>query len=233
MTDQHQKHVFIITYGRSGSTLLQKILQSIPGYFIRGENKNTLYGLFRAYEAATETRYVHGKKEHEDEAPWFGAHDVVPERFAAKLASLFVEEILQPPADARVVGFKEIRFPDIPDEKFEPFLNFMHRYFPGCQFIFNSRRWQDVAQSGWWKTMNPELVEKLVKSCDARFRSYMSAYPDRGIQLHFEKITKDVSAIRPLFDFLGEPMDEVSINGIINTRLKHPGTQNIADVSAK
>ena len=30
--------VFVVTYGRSGSTLLQTVLQSIDGYFIRGEN---------------------------------------------------------------------------------------------------------------------------------------------------------------------------------------------------
>lgn len=233
MTEQQQRFVFIITYGRSGSTLVQKILQSIPGYFIRGENKNTLYELFGAYEAAMETRYVHGKKEHEHEAPWFGAHDIVPERFATKMAALFVEEILQPPLDARVVGFKEIRFPDIPDEKFEPYLNFLHRYFPGCKFIFNSRRWRDVAQSGWWKTMDPALVEKLVKSCDARFAAYMNAYPGRGVQLHYEEITEDVSAIKALFDFLGEPMDAPLIDEIITTKLKHPGTQNIVDVSVK
>src|SRR5688572_1085508 len=37
--DTHQLgHLFIVTYGRSGSTLLQGVLNSIPGYLIRGEN---------------------------------------------------------------------------------------------------------------------------------------------------------------------------------------------------
>lgn len=41
-------YVFIITYGRSGSTLTQNLLNSLPGYCIRGENSNLLYFLSKA-----------------------------------------------------------------------------------------------------------------------------------------------------------------------------------------
>lgn len=42
--------VLIITYGRSGSTLLQGILNSIPGYLIRGENENLMAHFYNAYK---------------------------------------------------------------------------------------------------------------------------------------------------------------------------------------
>ncbi len=50
-----------MTYGRSGSTLVQGILDSIPGYLIRGENRDALPHLFAYHqtlvkEAARVTR---------------------------------------------------------------------------------------------------------------------------------------------------------------------------------
>ncbi|HEY9292796.1 MAG TPA: hypothetical protein VIP98_16060, partial [Microlunatus sp.] len=40
-------YLFVVTYGRSGSTLLQGILNSIPGYLVRGENRSVLRHLYK------------------------------------------------------------------------------------------------------------------------------------------------------------------------------------------
>lgn len=40
-------YLFVVTYGRSGSTLVQGLLNSIPGYLIRGENRGVLYRLYQ------------------------------------------------------------------------------------------------------------------------------------------------------------------------------------------
>ena len=39
-------HVFVMTYGRSGSTLLMGILNSIPGWLLRGENRHAMRHLY-------------------------------------------------------------------------------------------------------------------------------------------------------------------------------------------
>ena len=43
--------VLIVTYGRSGSTLLQGILNSIEGCLIRGENDNFCFALYQAHQS--------------------------------------------------------------------------------------------------------------------------------------------------------------------------------------
>ena len=48
--------ILIITYGRSGSTLLQGILNSISGVLVRGENANMCYHVFYAYQAILEAK---------------------------------------------------------------------------------------------------------------------------------------------------------------------------------
>ena len=46
MRDAPVDHVFVMTYGRSGSTLLMGLLNSIPGYLIRGENRHAMRHLY-------------------------------------------------------------------------------------------------------------------------------------------------------------------------------------------
>lgn len=47
--NQAEAFVFLVTYGRAGSTLTQKYLNSLPDVCVRGENGNLLYHLFRAF----------------------------------------------------------------------------------------------------------------------------------------------------------------------------------------
>src|SRR5262245_42168913 len=39
-------YVFVMTYGRSGSTLLMGLLNTLPGYLIRGENDDAMKFLY-------------------------------------------------------------------------------------------------------------------------------------------------------------------------------------------
>ncbi|MCK0067975.1 sulfotransferase [Kordiimonas laminariae] len=217
--------VCIVTYGRSGSTVLQTVLQTIPGYHIRGENMNVLYSLYRAANAAHSTRYDHGNKDHGMEEPWYGADKVVPERFSKKLIDIFVEEIIQPPSDARVIGFKEIRFHEAGPEQFEDYLNFIHENLAPCKFVFNVRNWQDVSKSGWWASMDQELVRGIVESCDSMYAAYQQKYPERTLQLSYDETKNNPAAFQPLFDFLGEPFDLEKVTEIVGRRLKHTGLQ--------
>ena len=42
-------YLFTLTYARSGSTLLQNILNSVPGVLFRGENAGALNGLYSSW----------------------------------------------------------------------------------------------------------------------------------------------------------------------------------------
>ena len=44
------RHILIITYGRSGSTLLQGVLNGIEGVVLRGENDNAFFDLYKTYK---------------------------------------------------------------------------------------------------------------------------------------------------------------------------------------
>ena len=214
--------VFIITYGRSGSTLLQHILNSIPGYCIRGENHNMLPHLAMSWKAAIlAVENQPGPEDWEDSThPWYGIEKLNPEIYGKTLANVFVRDVLAPPPGTRVCGFKEIRFHATP-ALFWQSMEFLTQFFPKSRLIFNTRNHQDVSRSGWWKTWEPEKVfEELVMAEDL-FTKCQQRYPKRSFALKFEDYRGRPEAFAPLFDFLGESFDLETVARISDKKLTH------------
>lgn len=223
MADNNMKFVVIVTYGRSGSTALQGVLQTIPGYHISGENYNCLSALYHSVQLAAVARFEHGKNDHASIDPWFGADKIDPDRYGEKLAQVFIDEVIQPPAGTRVAGFKEIRFHEVGEDHFEGFLNFIHQHFAACKFVFNTRGWRELAKSGWWKNQRPERIEEIIRCADTMYSEYLEKYPDRGVLLRHEETRSDPMAFKPLFDFLEEPFDAEVVSAAASRRLGHSG----------
>lgn len=212
--------IFIVTYGRSGSTLLQSMLQTIPGAHIAGENFNTLAALFNAASRAARTRQKWGRKVRAGNHPWFGADQVTPARFERRLVEVFTAEILHPPANARWIGFKEIRYQTLNDE-FEPMLDFIARNFPNPHFVFNTRNAENVVKSAFWGKQPEEKTRSMVATMDARFADYAAKHPERCFVARHESTVADPASLAPLFEQLGEPMDVERLREVLAVPLKH------------
>jgi hypothetical protein len=216
--DPH-RYVFVITYGRSGSTLLQGILNSIPGYLVRGENGQVLHDLWRfdmtATEHAQKMRRPAHRKGVESLPPqdaWFGMDLYRPRVARRHLRALFVDEVIQPPADAAVIGFKEVRWdlPDLPD-----FVAWIQEIFPGARFIINTRNLVDVAQSGWWA--GHENPTPYLADLERRILDVAQTLGDAAFHVHYDDYVGDPTALRPLFAWLGEPFDETRVRTVMAT----------------
>lgn len=212
--------VFVVTYGRSGSTLLQSLLQNIPDAHFSGENFAVLERLFRAAHRAQRTRETWGRKDHPANHPWYGASRIDPVRFEKRLVDVFVEEIIQPPVNARWIGFKEIRYPELGDALPE-YLDFVRRTFPNAHFVFNSRAAKKVAKSKWWANKPEAEVTELVESMDARFAAYAKAHPDHAKHVFYEDTVADPGSLAPVFDMLGETLDLDLARATLSVRLNH------------
>jgi hypothetical protein len=215
-----EKYVFVVTYGRSGSTLVQKLIGGLPGYHIRGENRDALRGLVRSYKAAATTKDDYGAKPKRPDDPWYGAFEVDPKRYGRRLARQFVEEILAPPPNARVVGFKEIRyFNDLPE--LEDYIGFMREFFAPARFVFNVRDPAAVAQSSWWKDHPAEEIVPRVAGWNRIIETYVDAHPRDCLLLHYDAFVAEPEQLRDLFEFLGEPFDPRYVRQVLQQRLLH------------
>ena len=214
-------YLFIITYGRSGSTLTQRVLNSIPGYVIRGENKNILYGIAKSVHGLRENKkfFKNLRGTEDTRHPFFGIEKVDYRRFGYRMFDSFVSEILNPPESIRVLGFKEIRYHH--DLGFlEPMLSTIEEFFPRTRFMFQTRDWESVSNSSWWRRMEGEEVRKIVSDSDDAFRKYASGKENCFI-MDYSKFSQGLKGMEELFEFLGERMDEEVLDSILNERLLH------------
>jgi len=208
--------LFVITYGRSGSTLLQGILNSIDGYLIRGENNSTLYEIFRTYHALDYGRFHYGQDRRHTYDPWYGMDRVDPIAFLEKLLDAFHEEVLKPEPKHRVVGFKEIRYGALyieKDEDYFEYLAFLRRFFPGSAFIFNERDLDATSKDGWWGE-DPNSMAHLEMALE-RMRKAYALYPDCSCWVSYDAYVKDISALKDMYAFLDEPFDPDTIKRVL------------------
>lgn len=219
-----ERFVFVVTYGRSGSTLLQKLLNALPGYCIRGENGNGLFRLFQAWHDVTARPEVllfrrQGKTSTAADA-WFGAETIEADAFAKTLVAGFVKDVLRLPEGTRVGGFKEVRWHKAEDQ-FLPFMRFIHTYFPNVKVVINTRNLASVAKSGWWAKRSPERVKQILGEAEKMFAAYKAEFPDATIALHYDDFRDNPDAFAPLYEFLGETFDAEVVRAILSKPLPH------------
>jgi hypothetical protein len=209
-----RRYVFIVTYGRSGSTLLMNIINSCEGCCIRGENNAALYNIYESYKNISAAKGEHESKSLRPTSAWWGIHEVNPEVYARRLAEVFIEEVIKPKADDLVCGFKEIRFSkkDVPD--LQDYIDFMKAVFPGAKFVFNHRNISDVASSKWWnKTTN---AGKIIGEMDERLSELRS--PESIFHFYYDKALQERSHVQEMLAFLGLTYEEEAVEKVFTVR---------------
>jgi hypothetical protein len=197
----HYRSLLIVTYGRSGSTLLQGILNSIDGVLVRGENMDFCWGLYSAWKSLVDaTKQPWAGRSNQPRNAWFGADRLSPERFLIRARQILVEQ-LAPQPGVRCIGFKEIRYLDHLSE-LSPYLNFLSLLLPGTGFVFNTRDHKDVVDSGFWKGQDRVALRKRLRLADELFYAFAEDHPNAFV-MRYEALIKGASSIRPLFEFLG------------------------------
>jgi len=207
-------YVFVVTYARSGSTLLTGLLNAIPGYRIRGENYSVLYRLYQADAALNKAADKYTEAFHlQPSSAWYGTPRTRPDRFRAALVDNFVANVLRPEPGDRVLGFKEIRYTTVHMTDLAEFLEFLLRAFPNSKIVFNHRDPVATAKSAWW-ARNPN-AEQLIRAADDRLLAIAS--DDRHFHFCYDEIDDSLVNVRNLYAFLGEHFDEPAVRAALGT----------------
>ncbi len=216
-------YLFVVTYGRSGSTLVAGLLNALPGYLVRGENQDALHHLFHyhrtlstaresqleRYGAAALRRRTH---------PFFGIADFSDERSLASIRRLALDTVLRPKPETRVVGFKEIRWYA---DDMEEYVSWLRAVFPGARFVVNTRNHADVLRSKWWAKGDPAHNAEHLATTERRILAVAQSLGDAAYRLHYDDYVADPRVLRGLFDWLGEPWDEASVRATMAVRHSH------------
>lgn len=156
-----KRHVFVISYGRTGSTLLMALLSNHPRVLVRGENRSLFRYLQGAYDSLTASYDPRGS---EASNPFYGAH-LFQDSFLVPWLRAAAEAFLagdRAPDTFDVLGFKEAVYNDLDTLRVD--LDFIRKLFPGCLLLFNTRDPADVAQSDFNAKWRPERFSRLNQS---------------------------------------------------------------------
>jgi hypothetical protein len=206
-------YVFVVTYGRSGSTLLTGILNSIPGYLIRGENRDALHHLFLFHKTLADERARVGPQHGRTRThPFYGIGDVPLDRSMADIRTLVLDTVLRPKKGTRVTGFKEIRWyhPDLED-----YVAWLRDVFPGARFLVNTRDHAGVLKSGWWAEGDHA---KGLAAAEAGILALAESLGEAAYRVHYDDYIADPAGLRGMFDWLGEAFDEESVRAVMSRR---------------
>lgn len=216
--------VLIVTYGRTGSTLLQGLLNSIDGYYIKGENCNFIFKLFesqtrllRAMEHGNNTS-ASALNSQGATHPFFGAEKHNLFLFKQDCRLLIKHQLLSVEPTPRVFGFKEVRYIDEIDNDLAGYLEFLKEVFPNPCFLILDRDFDSVKNSAWWKDGDHDILFSKIE----KFRSYLSIFcvenSARCFTIDYGDIVIKNDRLKELFTFLGEFYVEDRVDAVLAMR---------------
>lgn len=192
------KFVLVLSQGRSGSTLILRMLNASPGVHLCGENNKAfdhLKAFVDSFRAAEQNHSSYFFK-----LAWTLPCDQTT--LLSRVRDL-VRAMYNPNGNHELFGFKEIRYGR--DGSLEADLAFLRELFPDLKVIFNVRRTEDCVKSLFFSD-NPTESTKILETTRASFWDYYKAHRDFCYWMPYEELRKGSSVLRGMFDFLQIPM---------------------------
>lgn len=223
--------IFIVTYGRSGSTLLQGIINSIDGCLVRGENHNFCFSLYQAYLSLENTE-KRNKKISNSTSAWFGSELLNSSLFKKQLGSIVKTQLLadEDATQIECIGFKEVRYVHLTKEQIIGYLDFLSQFMGKGAIVFLTRDLQDVAKSAWWGERDKEEVTEMLRKFENTMHQYSEAN-DHVFHIDYKDLVEGSGKLEKLFQFLGAPYRSDIIQSVLAIKhsYQHKQVQKRAD----
>jgi hypothetical protein len=209
------RFVFVVTYGRSGSTLTQGMLNTLPRALVRGENNLFLLPLYRAYAGLDTFRTKFGGPgAAKASSAFYGLREVDLDDFATAVHDLVQRQLLGevPAADVDLLGFKDVLWHRIRPKEWPGFFDFMDRAFGEPVYVLNQRDVAMTSTSGFWQK-KPEAAARQINRVRRLQQFLRESRPERAFDTHFEAMTSDdhevaADQLRRLAEFVTGSCDD-------------------------
>lgn len=214
-----QQFVLICAPGRSGSTALQSILNTIPDYDIRGECCGAINHLLLFYRHIKKATYNHVPGRTQPLA----YDDCMKKKIKPCFYNTFnLDEIIvniqnliwamydtYNGSGSSVIGFKDIIYNDGLINLIDEFVEI----FPFTKVIVHTR--DDVkaqSRSGWWKERAD--AEKFLLKYNSELYAYQDKHPEYVCLSLFEGLFNNEN-LKVIFEFLGKTPDFEAIQKVV------------------
>jgi hypothetical protein len=220
------KIVLICATGRSGSTTMQRILNTIPNSNICGENFGAVNSLLEFYKRIKITTYDyvpgHLTPTSYDEIvvknikpAWYNSYDF---KQTVRMIKKMIINLFKKDRATKLWGFKEIRYYG-GDMKY---ITEFKELFPQTKVIIQIRE-NTIAQSnsGWHKDDEPAIAIDNITSMNNELITFYNGNKSYCYLTSFESMF-DKENMKKLFTFIGfeKDYDENKIDEILNNNVK-------------
>ena len=199
------QHLIVIAIGRSGSTLLNGVLNSCSSVLMRGENQLFLNHLTQAYLGVK--RSVALDTSGKPTGPHFGASEFNLYEWLRVQESATNALLLgsKDRSALKILGFKEIRYIELSSDELVDNLCFLEALFPGYKIIYHHRNFNQIANSEWWREFEESGLVSKFREFEEFTLSYLTSnFSDRFLVTNFEVLLEDpTDTINQLTNFLG------------------------------
>jgi hypothetical protein len=207
----HRRFLIVIASGRSASTTLTWMLDSLPGIRMSGENEDLIKHMRTTIENIRSSKgFVRsvGTKSPR------GHNPVFPGSFAC-VAQTMVEVINPPPANFSkteephmIIGFKTVKFHErIKKWELPAVVNFVKEAFPCARIVVNLRSNTEEQAASQIRSFHMENnVTKLTSELESeneKLRYIAELFGDQGILLDSSEWTKNISSLNRVVKWLG------------------------------
>jgi hypothetical protein len=199
---ENEKQILIIGQGRSGTTLLLRILNKCPDVYISGENHKCLDVLKKFYDmmdfsitnGTTGTEFM----------KWSWKPACTHEHLLNETRK-YVRGIFNP-CGRPYWGFKEVRYGFWNLDTLNTELGFLRTLMPNAKIIFSVRDIRTVSKSSWWQYKDDAVTELL--KCKQNFVRYIREHSDHSMLVQYEDMYRGSRRIKDIFDFVDIPYKE-------------------------
>ncbi|MGC4111223.1 MAG: hypothetical protein QM747_12525 [Nocardioides sp.] len=218
--------VFVVTYGRSGSTLTQGMLNALPRTLVRGENNLFLLPIFRSWLGLRDFQQnFRGQGNPLTTSAFFGLHELDMDAFAASVRELVRVQLMgsTPTEDVDRLGFKEVLWHRVKPREWEDFFGFFDLAFDNPRYVLNRRDLETTTTSGFWRSRKPGMAEQQIKRVE-RMQSFLrESRPDRCFDTRYEVTTSADRAVaaesmRSLAQFVTGSCDDELLERLLALR---------------
>lgn len=210
----YMKIILICATGRSGSTTLQRIVNTIKDSNITGENSGAINKLLECYLNIKITNKIRIKEYNEGSTQrkpsWYNCYEF--ENVKKHIKKTILSILTNDSNPKRVIGFKEIRY-----FKNTNLINAFIELFPNTKVICHIHNNIDKqCKSAWWKSdenSKEHLIEysnQLINYSKNKQNCYLSKMDDLF----------DVNEMKKIFKFLDEELDVDKYQNILKDSLE-------------
>ena len=216
------KFILIVAIGRSGSTTLQRIINTIENSNITGENNNFIFELLKAHNNLRRTIIMTPKNNNNfmsleelekiaKKPCWYNSFNL--EKIKDDLRKIIIDFL--DINNNKVLGFKEIRW----YENYNLINEFID-LFPNTKVILHYREDIEKQSKSGWFAKNKDAINEITKLNNDLIDFYNKNKKTNKFYLSSFNNLFNINKMKELFKFLEEDFNIDEYNRIINNNLK-------------